>query len=155
MTPVRSKPWRASRATSRRARRRSTSSPTRRCTTRSRACPTAVFGVAGGGPGDSGEALLRDADAAMYSAKEKGRGRVELFDSEARVRAAGRLAAEGALRRAVEREEFVVLYQPIVSVTDTRVVGAEALVRWDPPGEQRVSPTEFIPLAEETGLIVP
>src|SRR5436305_7959598 len=70
---------------------------------------TASLGIAVGGLEDSAEALLRDADAAMYTAKEKGRGRVELFDAEARTRAAGRLAAEGALRRAVEREEFVVL----------------------------------------------
>ena len=63
--------------------------------------------------------------------------------------------AEGALRRAVERDEFVVLYQPILSVPEGTVTGAEALVRWDVPGQSRVSPTEFIPLAEETGLIVP
>jgi diguanylate cyclase (GGDEF)-like protein/PAS domain S-box-containing protein len=116
---------------------------------------TASLGIAVGGVNASAEAMLRDADAAMYGAKEKGRGRVELFDADARLRAAGRLSAEAALRRAVEREEFVVLYQPIISIADERVVGAEALVRWDPPGEQRVSPTEFIPLAEETGLIVP
>ena len=116
---------------------------------------TASLGVSVGGSGDTAEGLLRDADAAMYGAKEKGRGRVELFDADARTRAASRLAAEGALRRAVEREEFSVLYQPIISLADDRVVGAEALVRWDPPGEARVSPTDFIPLAEETGLIVP
>ncbi|MBV8162107.1 MAG: bifunctional diguanylate cyclase/phosphodiesterase, partial [Acidimicrobiia bacterium] len=116
---------------------------------------TASLGISVGGSDDTAEALLRDADAAMYSAKEKGSGRVELFDADARVRAAGRLAAEAALRRAVERQEFVVLYQPIVSLVDDRVIGAEALVRWDVPGEARVSPTEFIPLAEETGLIVP
>jgi EAL domain-containing protein (putative c-di-GMP-specific phosphodiesterase class I) len=116
---------------------------------------TASLGVSVGRSGDTAEALLRDADAAMYSAKEKGRGRVELFDADARMRATDRLAAEGALRRAVEREEFVVVYQPIISLADDRVVGAEALVRWDPPGETRVSPTNFIPLAEETGLIVP
>ena len=115
---------------------------------------SASLGISVGGPHDTAEALLRDADAAMYSAKEKGRGRVELFDADARMRAAGRLAAEGALRRAVEREEFVVLYQPIISLADDRVVGAEALVRWDVPGEGRVPPSEFIPLAEETGLIV-
>ena len=114
----------------------------------------ASLGIAVGSMGDTAEALLRDADAAMYSAKERGRGRVELFDADARGRAASRLASEAALRRAVERDEFVVLYQPIVSVDDERVVGAEALVRWDPPGQERVSPTEFIPLAEETGLIV-
>ena len=116
---------------------------------------TASLGVSVGGSGDTAEGLLRDADAAMYGAKEKGRGRVELFDADARTRAASRLAAEGALRRAVEREEFSVLYQPIISLADDRIVGAEALVRWDPPGEARVSPTDFIPLAEETGLIVP
>src|SRR5436305_4617485 len=116
---------------------------------------TASLGIAVGGVNASAEGMLRDADAAMYSAKEKGRGRVELFDADARVRAAGRLAAEAGLRRALEREEFVVLYQPIVSIADHRVVGAEALVRWDVPGERRVAPNEFIPLAEATGLIVP
>jgi diguanylate cyclase (GGDEF)-like protein/PAS domain S-box-containing protein len=116
---------------------------------------TASLGIAVGGAEDTAEALLRDADAAMYSAKERGRGRVELFDADARVRAESRLVAEAALRRALEREEFVVLYQPIISLADDRVVGAEALVRWDVPGQDRVSPTEFIPLAEETGLIVP
>jgi EAL domain-containing protein (putative c-di-GMP-specific phosphodiesterase class I) len=113
------------------------------------------LGVAVGAGNDSAEGLLRDADAAMYGAKERGRGRVELFDSAARGRAESRLAAEAALRRAVEREEFVVLYQPIYALTTGRPVGAEALVRWDVPGQQRVSPDEFIPLAEETGLIVP
>jgi diguanylate cyclase (GGDEF)-like protein/PAS domain S-box-containing protein len=116
---------------------------------------TASLGIAVGDAADSAEALLRDADAAMYSAKERGRGRVELFDAEARVRAESRLVAEGALRRAVERDEFVVLYQPILSILEGTVIGAEALVRWDVPGESRVSPTDFIPLAEETGLIVP
>ncbi|MBV9413046.1 MAG: diguanylate cyclase, partial [Acidimicrobiia bacterium] len=116
---------------------------------------TASLGIAVGGAGDTAEALLRDADAAMYGAKEKGRGRVELFDADARVRAESRLVAEAALRRAIERQEFVVLYQPIISLADQRVVGAEALVRWDAPGEERISPDDFIPLAEETGLIVP
>jgi diguanylate cyclase (GGDEF)-like protein/PAS domain S-box-containing protein len=116
---------------------------------------TASLGIAVGDSDDNAENLLRDADAAMYSAKERGRGRVELFDADARVRAADRLAAEAAMRRALEREEFVVLYQPIISLADGSVAGAEALVRWDVPGEKRISPTEFIPLAEETGLIVP
>jgi diguanylate cyclase (GGDEF)-like protein len=116
---------------------------------------TASLGIAVGGQGATAEALLRDADAAMYSAKDKGRGRVELFDADARGRAESRLAAEVAMRRALEREEFVVLYQPIVSLADERIIGAEALVRWDAPGQARISPTEFIPLAEETGLIVP
>jgi EAL domain-containing protein (putative c-di-GMP-specific phosphodiesterase class I) len=115
----------------------------------------ASLGVTIGEGGDSAEALLRDADAAMYTAKERGRGRVELFDAEVSGRAESRLVAEAALRRAVEREEFVVMYQPILSLPTGRVVGAEALVRWDVPGGERMSPTEFIPLAEETGLIVP
>jgi diguanylate cyclase (GGDEF)-like protein/PAS domain S-box-containing protein len=116
---------------------------------------SASLGIAIGGADDSAEALLRDADSAMYKAKERGRGRVELFDADARGRAESRLVAEAALRRAVEREEFTVLYQPIVAVADGRVMGAEALVRWDLPDGARVSPTNFIPLAEETGLIVP
>jgi diguanylate cyclase (GGDEF)-like protein len=116
---------------------------------------TTSIGIVLGGAGATAEGLLRDSDAAMYSAKDRGRGRVELFDAAASGRAAGRLAAEAALRRALDRDEFVVLYQPIVSVADGRVVGAEALVRWDPPDQERMSPTEFIPLAEETGLIVP
>ena len=116
---------------------------------------SASLGIAVGESGDSAEALLRDADTAMYTAKDRGRGRVELFDAEVSGRAESRLVAEAALRRAVEREEFVVLYQPILSVETGKVVGAEALVRWDVPHGERVSPAEFIPLAEETGLIVP
>ena len=116
---------------------------------------SASLGVAVGGAGDSAEALLRDADSAMYTAKDRGRARVELFDASTRARAENLLATEAALRRALERGELVVLYQPIVAVADERVLGAEALVRWDPPGRGRVNPSEFIPLAEETGLILP
>jgi diguanylate cyclase (GGDEF)-like protein/PAS domain S-box-containing protein len=116
---------------------------------------SASLGVAVGGAGDSAEALLRDADSAMNTAKDRGRARVELFDVSTRARAESLLATEAALRRALERGELVVLYQPIISVADERIMGAEALVRWDPPGRGRVSPNEFIPLAEDTGLILP
>ena len=90
-----------------------------------------------------------------HLARGEAANRVTESVSEVSGRAESRLVAEAALRRALEREEFVVMYQPILSVPTGRVVGAEALVRWDVPGGERMSPTEFIPLAEETGLIVP
>jgi diguanylate cyclase (GGDEF)-like protein/PAS domain S-box-containing protein len=107
---------------------------------------------------DSGMApgtLLRDADAAMYGAKERGRSRYALFDGEMRLRGAERLETESALRRAIEREELCVYYQPEVDLATGRVVGVEALVRWQHPERGLVAPGEFIPVAEETGLIVP
>ncbi|MBV8295481.1 MAG: EAL domain-containing protein [Acidimicrobiia bacterium] len=116
---------------------------------------SASIGVALGRAGDTTEALLSDADAAMYLAKERGRGRVELFLPDLRAKAETRLAAEAALRAAVEREEFAVVFQPVVDLETGFVDGAEALVRWRPPGKEIVGPGEFIALAEETGLIVP
>ena len=100
------------------------------------------------------EELLRDADAAMYHAKEQGRGRYEVFDDAMRARALARHATENALHRAVERGEFRLYFQPIVSIDDGRCVGAEALVRWQHPERGLVTPSEFVSLAEETGLIV-
>ena len=100
------------------------------------------------------EELLRDADAAMYHAKEAGRGRVEVFDDAMRTRALTAYTTENALHRALERGEFRIFFQPIVSLSDARCVGAEALIRWQHPERGLLAPAEFIPLAEETGLVV-
>jgi EAL domain-containing protein (putative c-di-GMP-specific phosphodiesterase class I) len=116
---------------------------------------TASIGIAIGGQGTSAEQLLRDADAAMYRAKDMGRARIELFSHELQQRVAARLDLESALRQAIERDELELLYQPIVRLADGRVVGAEALLRWHREGHGVVLPADFIPVAEETGLIVP
>jgi diguanylate cyclase (GGDEF)-like protein len=103
----------------------------------------------------SAETMLREADAAMYRAKDGGRGRYELFDEQMRQNAFVRLRTESDLRRAVEREQFRVHYQPIFDVTERRLLGVEALVRWDRPGNGIVGPADFIGLTEETGIIAP
>ena len=101
------------------------------------------------------EGLLRDADAAMYRAKELGKARCEVFDNSMRERAVERLDLEGGLRRALERGELRLLYQPLVELGTGRIVGAEALLRWDHPERGLVVPPVFIPIAEQTGLIAP
>jgi diguanylate cyclase len=101
------------------------------------------------------EDLIRDADAAMYRAKQAGGGRLMLFDDVTRQRALDRLHTEHALRQAIEREEFRVYFQPEVSVETGAIVGVEALVRWQHPDRGLLPPADFIALAEETGLIVP
>jgi diguanylate cyclase len=101
------------------------------------------------------EALIRDADAAMYRAKERGKSRYELFDSDMRSRAVDRLEVENALHRALDRGEFRVFYQPAVDLSTGEVIGVEALVRWQHPERGLVGPDQFIALTEETGLIVP
>jgi diguanylate cyclase (GGDEF)-like protein/PAS domain S-box-containing protein len=114
------------------------------------------IGIALSGPEHAGpDDLLRDADLAMYRAKANGKSRCEVFDSTMNEQATERLALESAMRRAIERDELRVFYQPIVKLEDTSVVGFEALVRWEHPELGLISPAEFIPLAEETGMIVP
>jgi diguanylate cyclase (GGDEF)-like protein/PAS domain S-box-containing protein len=117
---------------------------------------TVSMGIAlSSGKGQQPEDLLRDADNAMHRAKEAGRARYEVFDTEMHRRSMALLRLEGELRRAVEREEFRIYYQPVVDLSNGRLAGFEALVRWQHPERGIVLPSEFIPLAEETGLIVP
>ncbi|HEX8395009.1 MAG TPA: bifunctional diguanylate cyclase/phosphodiesterase [Longimicrobium sp.] len=103
--------------------------------------------------GADAEALLRAAEAAM--SRSRATGRVELFRQEMHVESTAALRMDAELRRAIERDELRVFYQPIVDLRDGRVRGFEALVRWEHPERGLVSPAEFIPIAEETGLIVP
>ncbi len=100
------------------------------------------------------EAMLRDADVAMYTAKERGRARVELLDSALRERAQRRTQIERDLRVALDNDELEVHYQPIVSYGENEIVGLEALSRWPHPNGP-ITPDEFIPIAEESGLILP
>ncbi|MGK2962444.1 MAG: putative bifunctional diguanylate cyclase/phosphodiesterase [Gemmatimonadaceae bacterium] len=104
---------------------------------------------------DQPEQVLRSADMAMYRAKAAGRARYELFDRAMHTDALARLQLETDLRRAVEHGEFRLHYQPVVSLRTGRVTGFEALVRWEHPERGLVQPADFIPVAEETGLIVP
>ncbi|HEX7579248.1 MAG TPA: GGDEF domain-containing phosphodiesterase, partial [Thermoanaerobaculia bacterium] len=103
----------------------------------------------------SAEDLLRDADTAMNRAKEAGRDRYVLFDEAMHQTAVSRLDLENALRRSVERSEIVVSYQPVVSVATEKLAGFEALIRWQHPRRGLLLPPEFVPIAEETGLVVP
>lgn len=114
------------------------------------------IGIALGATGfDSPDDLLRDADTAMYRAKLQGKARHEVFDKEMHSRAVALLKLETDLRRAVERQEFSIAYQPIVALQTGKIIGFEALLRWQHPERGLVYPAEFIAMAEETGLIVP
>lgn len=105
--------------------------------------------------GANTSALLRNADAAMYSAKERGKNNYRLFSAEMHEKASHRLALESDLRQALDRQEFELYYQPVVELASGRIVAVEALLRWHHPQKGMISPDAFIPLAEETGLIVP
>jgi diguanylate cyclase (GGDEF)-like protein len=117
---------------------------------------TASIGVVVGGSDSTAdpEMLIREADSAMYRAKKRG-VRCELFDNDLRARVAERREIERDLREAIDKQQFRVLYQPQVDLRTGKVVGVEALVRWDHPQRGLLAPADFLSLAEETGLIVP
>jgi diguanylate cyclase (GGDEF)-like protein len=117
---------------------------------------TASIGITHNQPAyENAEEMLRDADIAMYKAKTMGKARIEQFHPSMRERAMTRLEMENDLRQALERGEFHLLYQPIVSLTSNQISGMEALIRWRHPQRGIVLPAEFIPVAEETGLLIP
>ncbi len=120
---------------------------------------TASIGIAVARPSSTepidADLLIRDADAAMYRAKDRGRARCELFDAEMRARAVRRLEVERELRHALEREELILHYQPVVSLASGEITGLEALVRWQHPERGLLDPGEFISIAEDSGLIEP
>lgn len=116
---------------------------------------SASMGIVTGEVGHtSADDVLRDADLAMYRAKALGKARYQVFTPEMRERAVSLLSLENDLRQALGRGELRVFYQPIVSIASEKITGFEALVRWEHPNHGLVSPAEFIPIAEETGLII-
>ena len=118
---------------------------------------SASVGLSCSGPEEviDAHALLRDADAAMYRAKQLGKGRCEVFDSSMRREAVERLELESALRHALDENELRLVYQPVVALSDGRMMGVEALLRWHHPVHGVIAPMRFIPIAERNGLIIP
>ena len=116
---------------------------------------TTSIGIATSGSATDAFALVREADTAIHAARAGGPGRHQVYDHKLRAEQLERLRTEAQLRRAIERDQLVVYYQPILNVEDRSWSGVEALVRWQHPERGLLSPDEFIPLAEETGLIVP
>jgi diguanylate cyclase (GGDEF)-like protein len=106
-------------------------------------------------PDQTADELLRNADVSMYMAKSRGKNRIETFEPSMHAAALERLALKGDLERALERNEFYVVYQPVIDLTTLQMVGVEALLRWAHPERGLVGPDEFIPVAEETGVIIP
>jgi diguanylate cyclase (GGDEF)-like protein len=104
---------------------------------------------------DSADTLLHDADAAMYRAKGQGPGRYTVFDRSMKADRVNRNKVEQRLRDALDNEEFALHYQPIIDVGEERIVGVEALLRWEDPARGTIAPLEFVPQLEESGLIVP
>jgi diguanylate cyclase (GGDEF)-like protein/PAS domain S-box-containing protein len=115
----------------------------------------ASLGIALAESGSTSEELMRNADTAMYAAKAGGKGRSEIFEPTMHMEVRRRLQLSGDLRRALDNGELFLQYQPLVDLTSERVLGAEALARWHHPTLGEVPPCDFIPVAEETGLIVP
>ncbi len=117
---------------------------------------TASIGITlGTGRYEQVEELLRDADIAMYGAKTSGRARHKLFEAQQHIHALANMRLESELHQAIESQQFHVYYQPVLSLTDNRIVSVEALIRWQHPQRGLLEPSEFVEIAEETGLIVP
>jgi diguanylate cyclase (GGDEF)-like protein len=118
---------------------------------------SASFGITTSAPDEAidAHALLRDADSAMYRAKELGKARCAVFDASLRREAVERLELEGGLRHALDAGELRLVYQPVVTLADARIAGVEALLRWHHPVHGVVAPMRFVPIAERNGLIIP